>query len=1263
MNQENLHTNLQQQGAEVPIESPNVLIIQPLQKDNSRRHKYRHRRRRKSMNDLTPLTDRDLPQQQVSNTRVQVGDLRRKQNKDQAEDLQIVSAKADENVDDGKIRISTCSLPANRSSEKCASTFCGAAQTTGTVPYASSMTYYLESAGDPGLQQDALPPPEPQQHQLSWRKKIYEFFSAPVTRFYLHVLLYLVFLLMFICYSLITVPYASLNGLEIYIYFHIITYCIDKFREVNLSPGISYWQKLKVHLTSFWNVYDLILSFFSVTGVIVRLIGLQNRMVFLWGRNILVCCCLFWNMRFLELMQIWHFSGPYIYLIVKMVRAMIPMLSLLFIPLVAFGTLREGIMVMNRTSLSLEAFKNVLLEPYFMLYGEVYAPEIDPQDWGVNLTETPLFEMVPIMDVIYLLYSIVLMLSVIIAVFNSIYSRELAQSELIYKYLRYSIITEYESRPLLPPPFVVFSWTYAAFRTAYKHCKTSPHCKTCRQMCRQCRKFCKRSKKWAQRQLRHRHRSKSSSSRSSSSSSSSSESSSTKSSSSPGNSFDIGHIFAPRTAISNGGQQSDALKLFLEAKDVEKLHDFEEECVEDYWREKKIDESKQTEVHLENITSGMAAMQYRLTEVHLRQQQLRSDIHTIHDDVLAGQEEVLSRLDESKTDLEICGSQRNLLSGSTIDPILLGSILWLLKNSVDKEIVPATGANDPDIQKCGITNTVTQIRRQQRLGDSNATSLRAHCRRQVCQHNRPKFSSKLSSHREEDDGDDSEMGEAKDTDLEAQDYSADRIINRGAARQAQLLKHEKFRQQRRSAMGLDSDDSDDPEKPFVSEPLQKGTSTELPFPESGHTANDWLRLLAGRILEQQNLTKSPSTDPEPLGRQQRQCLSQRLLTTRNRSSLSPTPSLSAYSRHLDVIRRSPSSSVNINGIRHSHRGIPAVAHHAANREYTTILDDIDISHLLQPDSPTTSPMGSRTDLQQIPMVVVDGPTTAKHEKRRRGTRFVLPPLGADHQSDLKLEVSETKRTRHRHHKHRERPGPSVPTLTGAENESPIASTSLDHLVQEVPSKSLQLRRSSLSNAHSPSIRSSHNFLDEERNTLVVPQGEIFTTEPEDNQLGDADSNAPKDPLHLAEAAEWNELEGVVIRRLRHLSVALEEEAAPVAVSPQHDPEYGDDGSLTIPPIVGAQTSTNNTPEASEDLWNAAAAALEEATTHGTEVVDPDLDLDYIPSEVPMVVCPLCPMKPTSPTASMVLGDESFFTGEENRKQHLHRLHPPRHSHN
>lgn len=157
--------------------------------------------------------------------------------------------------------------------------------------------------------------------------------------------------------------------------------------------------------------------------------------------------------------------------------------------------------------------------------------------------------MVPIMDVIYLLYSIVLMLSVIIAVFNSIYSKELAQSELIYKFLRYSIITEYESRPLLPPPFIIFSWIYAAFRALYKYTKDYR------------KNLCRRGKRGRKKQKRHRSRSSSSSK--SSSKSSRKRSSSGSSSDSSGNSFDIGHIVAPRMAISNGGQQSDALSTFV----------------------------------------------------------------------------------------------------------------------------------------------------------------------------------------------------------------------------------------------------------------------------------------------------------------------------------------------------------------------------------------------------------------------------------------------------------------------------------------------------------------------------------------------------------------------------------------------------------------------------------------------------------------------------------------------------------------------------
>ncbi|CDI97557.1 transient receptor potential cation channel [Echinococcus multilocularis] len=306
------------------------------------------------------------------------------------------------------------------------------------------------------------------QDQLSWGEKVHEFFLAPVTRYYLHVILYLIFLTLFLCYCLICVPYQSLNALEAYIYLHILTHAINQFIRMTKSPGRNYHKKMWVHLSSFWNIYDFLLSFFSVLGVIVRMVGLQNRIVFLWGRNILVCCCAFWLVKFLEFMKIWRFSGPYIYVIVKMLKAMIPLLSLVILPLVAFGTIREGIMVMNRIHVTAESIKNILLKPYLMLYGEVFAPEIDPTNWDANLEETPLYQMVPIMGAIYLLYSIVLMLNIIIAVFNSIYSSVLVQSELVYKYLRYSTITEYESRPLLPPPFIIISWIYAACQGVYR---------------------------------------------------------------------------------------------------------------------------------------------------------------------------------------------------------------------------------------------------------------------------------------------------------------------------------------------------------------------------------------------------------------------------------------------------------------------------------------------------------------------------------------------------------------------------------------------------------------------------------------------------------------------------------------------------------------------------------------------------------------------------------------------------------------------------
>ncbi|KAH9277468.1 hypothetical protein ECG_09972 [Echinococcus granulosus] len=82
-------------------------------------------------------------------------------------------------------------------------------------------------------------------------------------------------------------------------------------------------------------------------------------------------------------------------------------------------------------------------------------------------------------------------------------------------------------------------------------------------------------------------------------------------------------------------------ELFLTPVEIEELHDFEEECVEDYWRRKQRSEIKQSELQLENMSVRLAGIQYCLDEVQLRQQDPRGQIHS--------PEEVLSCLDESQS--------------------------------------------------------------------------------------------------------------------------------------------------------------------------------------------------------------------------------------------------------------------------------------------------------------------------------------------------------------------------------------------------------------------------------------------------------------------------------------------------------------------------------------------------------------------------------------------------------------------------------------
>lgn len=60
----------------------------------------------------------------------------------------------------------------------------------------------------------------------------------------------------------------------------------------------------------------------------------------------------------------------------EMIPRMLPILCMLFCSLLGFGLIRQSITYPDENWHWL-LLRNIFYKPYFMLYGEVYAPEID----------------------------------------------------------------------------------------------------------------------------------------------------------------------------------------------------------------------------------------------------------------------------------------------------------------------------------------------------------------------------------------------------------------------------------------------------------------------------------------------------------------------------------------------------------------------------------------------------------------------------------------------------------------------------------------------------------------------------------------------------------------------------------------------------------------------------------------------------------------------------------------------------------------------
>ncbi|XP_066585207.1 transient receptor potential cation channel trpm isoform X2 [Prorops nasuta] len=386
---------------------------------------------------------------------------------------------------------------------------------------------------------------------LRLKKKLYEFYTAPIAKFWANAIAYIIFLLLF-SYCILVRMTDRPSLAEIYAIAYICTLGCEKVREIATSEPATLSHKFSVWAWNMWNPCDAAAIIFFLIGLALRL----RHTTFDIGRVIYCVDCIYWYLRILNILGVNKYLGPLVTMMGKMVKNMIYFVVLLLVVLMSFGVARQAILHPNAEP-KWRIVRDIFLEPYFMLYGEVYADNIDPDcgDEPGMIACLPGRWITPAAMSMYLLVANILLINLLIAVFNNIFNEVNAVAHQVWMFQRFTVVMEYEQKPVLPPPLIAICHVYLLVKYLFRYI--------------------------------------------------------TQGKQTAGETCDNG------------------LKLFLEADDMERLYDFEEDCVEGYFREQEQKLQMSTEERVKITTERVENMHSKIEDIDKKESNQNASLQAV----------------------------------------------------------------------------------------------------------------------------------------------------------------------------------------------------------------------------------------------------------------------------------------------------------------------------------------------------------------------------------------------------------------------------------------------------------------------------------------------------------------------------------------------------------------------------------------------------------------------------------------------------------
>ncbi|PNF25766.1 hypothetical protein B7P43_G12368, partial [Cryptotermes secundus] len=199
---------------------------------------------------------------------------------------------------------------------------------------------------------------------LSPRKKLYEFYTAPITKFWAHAIGYLVFLYTF-TYMLLTKIEMKPTWQGLYTIVCICAFACEKIRAIISSEPVNIRHKLLVWAWDIWNPCDAAAIIFFFIGLCLRFYQSSIRI----GRLIFSVSSIYWYLRILKFMVVNKVLGPLITIIRKMLQSLKHVIVILLVVVVSCGVSTHAIQHPDE-ELSWSLVLDVFMTPYLMLFGE-----------------------------------------------------------------------------------------------------------------------------------------------------------------------------------------------------------------------------------------------------------------------------------------------------------------------------------------------------------------------------------------------------------------------------------------------------------------------------------------------------------------------------------------------------------------------------------------------------------------------------------------------------------------------------------------------------------------------------------------------------------------------------------------------------------------------------------------------------------------------------------------------------------------------------